>query len=183
MNDVAEKAQEVRDLRSQIEGMQGRDDEREIIFQDRSARRRMVTLYSMMDGEPVQIRQNIMEQVLNKPMRNPDGSLVPGKFMFTAHQSSAPEYIKGTTKCVLHPQSEERETLRAIGLGGAQCPSDSLGNDYAKEIHAEHRHKQEWRMYMREIAKRESKKYEERAQAQLDATLAIAAAAVGKPPK
>ena len=169
---VAERAEEVRDLRTQIAGLQV-DDAREIIFKDVSPRRGKVLIYSMVDGEPITIRQNMLDQVLAKRLAN-------GQFMFTTRKEQAPVYVRGNVKCFLHPQSEERPILAQLGISQV-CDAEHLGNDYSKEIHAEHRHKSEWKMYQRYISDNEQKRWRETQEMQAEAMLAVANRAAGEP--
>ena len=162
---VAERAEEARDLRTQIAGLQ-QDDAREIIFKDISPRRGKVMVWSMVDGEPIPIRQNMLDQVLGKRLAN-------GGFMFTTRKDLAPVYVRGNTKCFLHPRADERPVLAQLGISNI-CDAEHLGNDYSKEIHAEHRHKSEWRMYQRYVNDQEQKRWREQQERQSDAMLALA---------
>lgn len=169
--DIATKAEEARDLRRQIAELDG-EDEREIVFKESSPRKRMATIYSMVDGEPLKVAAANIERVLEK--RLPDG-----RYMFTADPQKAPEYKLGEVKCFLHPDSPDRPTLVSIGLGGAYCPAAHLANNHSRRIHAEHRHGQEWKAYQEHIKEEKERADIERQNAQLEATLAIAGRAAG----
>src|SRR3972149_1737558 len=106
---IAERAQDTRDLRGQIAEL--RDHDQEILFRETSPARRKVPIYSLVDGEEIYIPVNLLERTLEK--RLPDG-----RFMFTARQHEAPEYKQGDVKCFLHPESIERAALDEGGLTG-----------------------------------------------------------------
>ncbi len=142
---TAQRAQEVRDLKTQVAELAGESDQ-EIVFKETSPRKKMVPIFSMVDGEPLSIPEAQMERILGKPLPG-------GGFMFTSHQEEAPPYIRGKVKCFLHEESPEREMLKQIGLGGKRCPAAGLASGFSKRIHAQHRHHQEWEAlqeYLRE---------------------------------
>lgn len=173
---TAERAQDIRDLRNQIDSKLDEDDEREIVFQEISPRRKRVTIFSMADGEELSIPKKLMVATLDK--RDPR----TGKHMFTARKEDAPEYKLGEIKCFLHPEAPDRAILVDIGLGSIACMSAHLANPYSKRIHGLHRHKQEWAMYQDYLQEQEKRHWDERQEAQLQATLRIAEAA-GQTPK
>lgn len=164
---VAERAQEIRDLKSQISELANDPDEQEIIFKETSPRRRRVMIYSMLDGEPLSIHASVLSRTLEK--RLPDGG-----YMFTARENEAPEYKLGKIKCFLHSDSPERGVLSEIGLAGTVCDSAHLANGFSKRIHALHRHKAEWAAYQDYVDEEKERTYNERQERQLEATLAIA---------
>lgn len=157
-NQLAERAEQARDLRQQIAGLES-SDQREIIFKDTSPSRRRVTFYSTIDGEKINIPEYMMESVMRK--RRDDG-----EFMFTSDPAKAPTRKPGTIKCFLHPDSPDREILNEIGLAASHCPANTLGNLYSKRIHALHRHRQEWAMYQEhlETGRRELAEHQQREQ-------------------
>ena len=167
---VAERMQNIRDLKTQIDEFRNDPDEQEIVFREISPRRKKVTIYSMTDGEPLQIPIAILERTLEKRLPN-------GDFMFTARKEQAPEYKLGEVKCFLHPESPERPILNDIGLATVSCDAAHLANQHSKRIHAQHRHKQEWAAYSEYIEEQKEQKYQEQQSKQLEATLAIARAA------
>jgi hypothetical protein len=169
----AERQQEIRDLRGQISDL-SREDEQEIVFKETSPRRRKATIYSMRDGSLITIPLTLLERTLEK--RGPDG-----KYMFTARKEDAPEFRQGQVKCFLHSDSPERPILEEIGLRATSCPAAHLANQYSKEIHAKHRHKQEWAMYQQYRTDQKEAKQEARQERQLEATLAIAGKAAVAP--
>lgn len=166
-NPTAERVQQVRDLKNQIDELRGDPDEQEIIFRETSPRRRKVTIYSMVDGEPVEITASLLERTLEKRLPN-------GQFMFTARKEEAPEYKLGNIPCFLHPDSPERPILREIGLGAAICYKKTLANGHSKRIHSRHRHSQEWSAFQDYLNERKEREQEERQSKQLEATLEIA---------
>jgi len=165
---VAERAQDIRDLRGQISEL--RDHGQEILFRETSPARKKVPIYSLVDGEEIYIPVNLLERTLEK--RLPDG-----KFMFTARQHEAPEYKRGNVKCFLHPESIERAVLDEVGLTGITCNSAHLRSAHSKRIHALHRHSQEWAAYQEHMENQKETERNARQDAQLEATLAIARAA------
>lgn len=173
MNDVAERAEMARDLRNQIAELKGRDDENEIIIRDTSPQRKRVVLYSMIDGDAHRMPSYMAETAINKKL--PDG-----RYMFTANKDLAPVYKRGQIKCFLHPESPERPVLNAIGILN-ECPAETLGNNYSKRVHAQHRHKQEWAMYQDYIEEQKEATATERAERQIEAMQNLAAKAAGVP--
>ena len=170
-NQVAERAEQARDLRQQISGLEA-SDQREIVFRDTSPARRKVTFYSTVDGEKIVVPEYMMESVIGK--RRPDG-----EFMFTADKAKAPNYKRGTVKCFLHPDSPDRVILNEIGLAAAICPADTLGNMYSKRVHALHRHRQEWAMYQEHLSEERQVRQDDQQNKQTEAMLALATGASG----
>jgi hypothetical protein len=172
---TAEQLARGRDLKVQMKELAGESDQ-EIIFRETSPPKRRVTLYSRVDGEPLQIPVNIAERALEKQL--PDGS-----FMFTTDPNDAPEYKMGTIKCFLHEESAERMSgaLDEVGLTGIICPAGKLSSLYSKRIHAQHRHRQQWEAYQEHINDEKARVSEARQEAQLNATLALAGRAAEAP--
>jgi hypothetical protein len=171
---TAEKAQEVRDLRAQLGAAQEDPGEPEIVFRESSPRKRMGTLYSMVNGEPLQVALEQIERVIEKRLPN-------GKYMFTANKEEAPEYKLGDVKCFLHEESPERAIVLELGLGAITCPAAHLANAHSKRIHGEHRHGQEWRAFQEHIKEAKERADIERQNMQLEATLALAGRASDNP--
>jgi len=169
---IAERTQKIRDLRGQIGGLAA-DDEQEIVFQEISPRRRKVTIYSMVNGQPVEIPAYMVAGVLEKRLDD-------GGYMFTAYKEQAPEFQPGTVKCFLHPESPDRPILEEIGLSGVTCPAAHLANMHSRRVHARHRHKEEWAAYCEHVDDQKELERNRHQQAQLDATLEIARAASGQ---
>lgn len=172
-NVVAERAEEVRDLRDQIGGLSAMD-EQEIVFRDTSPRTRKVTIYSMKDGEELRIPAHLLERTLAKRFPPQDG----GGYMFTAHKDRAPVFKLGTVRCFLHPDGPERPLLDELGIGQV-CMSGHLANLHSKRIHAQRRHSGEWEAYQAAIADQKEEEYRQRQEAQTAATLELARAAAG----
>jgi len=166
VNEIAKRAEQVRDLKGQVADLSA-EDMGEVMFIDASPRRNPVTIYSMLTGEPITLPALMVQSTLEN--RLPDG-----RYAFTADPAKAPEYRLGTVKCFLHPDSPERLTLQEIGLGGAFCPAAHLANEYEKVQHAQHKHRKQWAAYQAHLAVQERKKYEERQDRQLEATLKMA---------
>lgn len=164
---VAEKAEKTRDLRALIAELQ--DDAEDVVFQEINPNREPVTLYDRLTGMPVDVPKYMAPNALSK--RREDG-----EFMFSSNINDVPKFQPGKFKCFLHAESPERETglLAELGLAGTVCPAGKLANGSSKKLHAEHRHKNEWRAIVEHIA--EQREDEDRAQRtqQLEATLQIA---------
>lgn len=171
MQDVAERAQQKRDLKAQLSGLE-RQDQREIVFEETTPPRQKYTIYSMVNGEPISIPIALLDRTLDKRLPN-------GDFMFTAIQSDAPEYKLGTVKCFLHIESPEREILEKIGLSGTICTAGHLANAHSRRIHGMHRHSQEWAAFQEHLTTTAAEKSEARQEAQLEATIAMARLAAG----
>lgn len=168
----AERMQRVRDLKGAINELSvDPDDQKEIIIRETSPRIRKTTVYSMTDGEPIQVPLKLLELVMYK--RDPK----TGQYAFTATESEAPKFKLGEIKCFLHPEANDRVLLDEIGLANIHCMSAHLGSLYSKRMHALHRHSQEWAMYQEFVEGRKEQEREARQERQLEATLAIANAA------
>lgn len=165
---TAEQLARSRDLKVQLKEL-AQESDQEIVFRETSPPKQRVMLYSRVDGEPLPIPIKIAERALEKLL--PDGG-----FMFTTNPSEAPTYKRGDLKCFLHPESNERESgvLDAVGLTGITCPAAHLASLYAKRIHAQHRHRQQWEAYQEHVSDEKQRAREERETAQLNATLALA---------
>ena len=167
---IAERAQDIRDLRGQIAELRDDPNAGEILFREISPARKKVPIYSMVDGEEIYIPVYLLERTLAK--RLPDG-----RFMFTARQHEAPEYKRGNVKCFLHPESIDRAVLDEVGLTGITCNAAHLRSAHSKRIHALHRHSQSWAAYQEHMENQKETERNARQDAQLEATLAIARAA------
>ncbi len=170
--DKGEQAERLRDLRGQVSGLEGQN-VGEVVFQEISPGRQPVTIYSVENGEPVSVPAYMLNAVMEKQLDD-------GRFRFVGKKEDAPEYKLGTVKCFLHPESPERKILTEIGMSTISCPAAHLANQHSKRIHAQHRHKQEWAAYHEYKGEQETKKYNERQDKQLEATLEIARAASGQ---
>lgn len=172
--EIADRERRLRDLKSEVAELANDPDTQEISIRETSPPVRKVTLYAVETGQPYQISRKFLSAALEK--RLPDGG-----FAFTNKQEEAPSYKPGEVKCFLHADSPEREVLDEIGLAGRHCPAAHLRSAYSKKIHAEHRHKQEWRTYQDYQADEEKKQDREARDKQLDATLALAGRAAANP--
>lgn len=170
--DRGERAEHLRDLRGQVAGLESQN-VGEVVFQEISPGRQPVTVYSVENGEPVSVPAYMLGAVMEKRLED-------GRFRFVGKKEDAPEYTPGTVKCFLHPDSPERDILNEIGMVTVTCPTAHLANEHSKRIHAQHRHKQEWAAYNEHRSGQEKKRYEERQDRQLNATLEIAKAAGGQ---
>ncbi len=170
---TAERAQQIRDLKNQIGSLSG-PDVADIVFQESSPPKQMQWVYSMLDGQPIEVPVKRLETVLSQTL--PDGG-----YMFTAREEDAPTYRLGEVKCFLHPDSPERETLDTIGLAGAVCHSEHLASAYSRRKHAENRHKGSWATYQEWLQEQKEAVVSDRQERQLEATLALAGKAVEAP--
>ena len=164
--DIAKRAEQVRDLKSQVEGL-ATEALPGVVFIEIDEGREPVTIYSTEDGRPVTIPAYMVPPVLDR--RREDG-----EFRFVADKAKAPEYKLGTILCFMHKDSPERAALDAAGLGGKFCRKHTLPSDYAATIHGEHRHRQEWAAYQRYVGNQKEAVREARLDSQLEATLDIA---------
>lgn len=174
----AETVQRVRDLKGEIGQLSDDpEDQKEIVIRETSPRARKISVWSMTDGEELQVPRKLLELILYK--RDP----LTGKYAFTARKHEAPAFKLGEVKCFLHAESNERPILAEIGLEHISCPAGHLANRFSKRMHAMHRHKQEWGMLQEFLNEQKEEQFSQRAQQQLEATLAIAKAAAVKPGK
>ena len=115
-----------------------------------------VTVYSTLNGEPKQILKIDRRRVLGKTLPN-------GEYAHWAEgmPGDAPEYIKGTVMCMLHPDFDEgdgpagfgRDYIDHIGLDGRTCNMmspdknnvDSFKSVYDRDDHMLKKHPREWR--------------------------------------
>lgn len=162
-----QRAEEARDLRGQIQGLEA-EDRREIIFKETSPRRRKTTIFAMSNGEPLLMPEYQALKAISKI--DPE----TGTFMFTAYKDKAPEYKLGTVLCFLHKDSSDHPVLQKIGLGQLHCRKKTLANLYSKRQHARNRHPKEWEAYQDHLETEKERRAEDRQEAQLDATLALA---------
>ena len=154
-----------RDLASQDEALKAEKDG--LIFMETSPREEPITLYSMADGEPIQMSRNIAEVAIKKRYKG-------GGFLFTDRADEAPAYKVGAVKCFLHPDAPERAVLDDVGMSSKVCHSEHLASLYSKRIHGQRRHKDEWAAFTEYKNDIKEQAALERAEKQLDATLALA---------
>jgi hypothetical protein len=171
-NEIAERAEKRRDLKSQIAGLTA-EDAGEIVFLHISPGREPVTIYRKTTGEPVQVPAYMVDNVMEKAE--------DGQPMFVSRKEDAPEFKLGTFKCFLHPDSPDRAILNEIGLMGTRCPANHLASLHSKREHGRRRHKAEWAAYQEYLDDAKEQKGQERQEKQLQATLALAGRAAEAP--
>ena len=162
-----ERAEEQRDLKKQIQGLD-RQDEQEIIFKETSPRRKKTRIWHMRNGQAADVPEYMAMKALEKIDRE------TGEYMFTAYKDRAPEYKPGTVLCFMHKDAPDQYILEELGLAVNPCRKSNLGNEHSKRMHGIHKHHDEWKAYQALLESKE--KAEDRAaqRAQLDATLALA---------
>jgi hypothetical protein len=167
-NEAATRARKASDLRPQLTGI-GAGLAGEVVFQHIRTGRNPVTIYSMVDGEPIPVPEYMLRTVFSK-------TLADGSRMFTDDPAEAPSYRLGEVKCFLHADSAERGSgiLKEIGLAGKECPAGHLASTYAKRMHGRHRHSKEWEAYQEYVADEKEKEQLARQERQLAATLSLA---------
>jgi len=136
---IAEQLEQARDLRGQLRDLEAGDSQ-EMLFQEWSPGRTLVKLWSMENGEEIEIPRYMAAAALLKRMRG-------GKYRFTTRQEEAPRFREGNVRCFLAEDSEERVSglLEEAGLDSiAPCPAEHLRTRLSKRTHAEHRHPQSW---------------------------------------
>lgn len=170
-SEVAERAEQRRDLKNQLDGL-GKPDDAEIVFMHISPGREPVTVYRAKTGEPVEVPTYMVQAIMVKQE--------DGQPMFVARKEDAPEYRLGIIKCFLHADSPERPILEEIGLAGVTCPAAHLASQHAKRQHGLHRHKQEWAALQEHLSGQKEQQREDRLDRQLEATLALAGRAASE---
>lgn len=104
-----------------------------------------IRLWNSKTGEPSDLLISQLPDQLRK--RFPDGTRV-----FVDDPSKAGLQVRGTIKCHLHPEHENREIYDRIGLAGRYCaPPDSGGvhvsnfrSEFDLLLHMQRKHKSEW---------------------------------------
>lgn len=155
MNDVltpAQRAEEARDLRRQLQGVENTF-LNDVIFMETSPPKRITTLYSMTDGEPIHVFEYRAHMYLDRTL--PDGTP-----QFTAYKERAPVYRQGTIKCFMAKESPDRDILNELGIVKV-CNAEHLPNEFAKRQHARSKHKHEWAAYEDFLAQRREDEYRE----------------------
>lgn len=169
---TAEQLERGRDLAAQSDALKG-ESKQDVLFVDMTPRPAPITLYAMKDGEPVEMSPDLAQMAMRK--RYTDGT-----YVFTADKSKAPAYVLGNVKCILHPDSAERELLNDIGMSNKVCRSEHLASLYSKRIHAQRRHKDEWAAFVEYRDTLKEQAAIDRQERQLEATLALAGTAAKK---
>ena len=93
-----------------------------------------VTVWDKFTGEPSKVNRNMLETQLLKV--NDDGLRC-----FTTVKPAI-EPWRGSTLCMLHPDSEDRPVYDRMGL--PVCKSGNLASEFQMRLHMQHRHKNEW---------------------------------------
>jgi len=92
-----------------------------------------VMIYDTLTGEPSRINRNMLMAKMKQ--RRLDGT-----FFFSLQQTVTP--VRGTYKCLLHPEGADREYYDSLGL--PVCKKDNLTSIFQVERHMQKRHRQEW---------------------------------------
>ena len=168
----AESMQQARDLRNQLNEIE-RDDEQTVQFTEWSPGRRMVKLWSLVDGGEIEIPRYMVLGAITKRQAN-------GNYVFTANKDEAPKFRDGSVKCFLADGSTERETglLEEAGLNHlAPCPANKLRSTYSKRIHAMNRHPQSWATLQEFVTTQEREESRDEQRKQTAAILELAGGA------
>ena len=173
MESIADRAERLRDLKSEITGL-SLEDRAEFVIEDISPGRNPITLYSLSDGCPENFPAYMVKTILSK--RRADG-----RYAFTADPMKAPTYRRGNILCFLNSDSAEWPIMQELGLGQKVCESKHLGSLNSKLIHGQHRHKQEYAAWQAYLTDQKQQTADRRQEAQLEATLAMAKGVSAKP--
>ncbi len=170
---VAVQRQRARDLRSDLSGIE-REDMQEVSFEILAPGRRKHRIYSLVDGEPRDVPEYMLDATLGKQLQD-------GSFEFTSKEEEAPQYKQGEIKCAFHAESPERESglLEKAGVAGTVCMKANLRSGFAKRGHGQNKHSKETEAINAQLDDQKEEKREERAEATLEAQQAMAAAALG----
>ena len=126
---------------------------------------KLITLYSMIDGEPRPILAIDAQRVLQK--RLPDGRPA---FWMEGMIGSPPAYKRGNVMCYLHPQFSEvdgpagfdRAWIDSIGLSGRECNMSDVSKPnkadfrsvFDRDAHMRRAHRDELRIIIEAQARR-----------------------------
>jgi len=115
-----------------------------------------VILWDMQTGEATPVHRNHLPTQLKKKI--PAGEPNAGERAFT---SSKPNFEprRGTYKCLLHPDSEDRKHYDELGL--PVCRKSNLISPMQVELHMKHRHNQSWLTIEKERLDKEKKEERE----------------------
>jgi hypothetical protein len=174
----AEIEQKKRDLRSQIAGLDSQDIEKEATIEEWSPGRKMVKLWSMIDGTEIEIPRYQVGPALMKRITGTQ------QFAFTAHKDDAPTFRPGTVRCFLAVDSTERLSglLAEAGLEHLPaCPARELRSNYSKRVHAEHRHVQSWQILTEYVSDQEREASRSDQRKQTEAMISLAGSRVVEP--
>lgn len=103
-----------------------------------------VYIYDTKSGEPSVINRNMLASKLKQKR-------VDGSFVFSMKQTVTP--VRGTYKCLLHPESPNRANYDSLGF--PVCRKCNLTSPFQVERHMQKRHKQEWETIKAEKEKQE----------------------------
>lgn len=110
-----------------------------------------VPIYDTRTGERSVCNRNMLVQSLKK--KRPDGSTV-----FTTAKPKTPP-MRGTFKCLLHPDDPNRKHYNELGL--PVCKKANLTSPYQVRRHMEKRHQMEWKTIEQERIDAEKKEERE----------------------
>lgn len=105
----------------------------------------LVVIYRTTTGEPVKVLKYMLPEYLKA--RNADGTL-----QFAANKPAF-EPKRGTLKCLLHPNGENRKHYDELGL--PVCKKSNISAPYMVEQHMKKRHPSAWAIIERERTDRE----------------------------
>lgn len=92
------------------------------------------TIYSTIDGTPSEVLVYMLSKKLQQ--KREDG--------LPAFSLEPQPRVVGELVCYLHPESEEREHLDAIGLRGRTCRKSNIPTQWDRDLHMQRKHKNEW---------------------------------------
>jgi len=167
-----EQLEQRRDLRRDMSGL-GREEEQEILFQEWSPGRTIVSLWSTETGEEIVIPRYMADAAISLPRADGKG------YRFTSHKDKAPTLKENSVHCFMHPEAPERELVVALGITKT-CPAAKLASNYSKRVHAQHRHKAEWGMYQEHVSEERDTEWRKQQQETTEAMLALAGSKKGK---
>lgn len=172
-----ERAEQARDLKSQMGDLLGQDEDQEFQFYEWSPGRTNVLIWSMETGEELSLPRYMAESALY--IRNAEGA-----YRFTASQEKAPTARLNSVKCFLHRESAERPVLEELGIigpGEIGCSSAQLANEASKWSHAKNRHGSRYEQYRAELDRIERANDRELQRKQAEAMLTMAGGGRRKP--
>jgi len=113
------------------------------------------------------IKTGVSSRVNNNWLLHKLAQTKDGERVWTADRTKAAKPVRGTYKCLLHPDDPNRAEYDMLGF--PTCPKHTLTNRYQQTRHMQKRHKSEWAaiMEMRQEAKEKAK--EDREVAMLEA--------------
>lgn len=172
---IEEAAVMARDLLDQAQQVMGAarsagEDNWEII--DASPRRKLWALYSMIDGQRVEVPEFVGKIAIKKRVTLRGRTF----YAWTDSQEKAPAYKPGKVMCFLHPDAEEAELMAELGIPSV-CDANELRNPMAKRIHGMRLHKNSWDAYQEHLGLVREQDNRDQMAAQTEATLELARAA------